>query len=148
MFDGTVKIIREPLPPREPVSFKYDGGLIDFVKYLNGEKSALYAQPLYYDAVKDISLKGFPVGKIKIEFALAHTKDDTESLFSFVNNISTIEGGYHETGFHTGLLKIVNDYAKSNGVLKAKDAPFIADDVKEGLTAVLTVKMANVQFEG
>ena len=69
-------------------------------------------------------------------------------MFSFVKNISTVEGGYHETGFHNGLLKVVNDYARSNGVLKAKDAAFIADDIKEGLTAVLTVKMTNVQFEG
>ena len=146
--NGAAESVKVALPAREPVSYKYDGGVIDFVKYLNGEKSALYAQPLYYDAVKDISLKGFPVGKIKIEFALAHTKDDTESLFSFVNNISTIEGGYHETGFHNGLLKSVNDYARANGFLKAKDAAFIADDVKEGLTAVLTVQMNNVQFEG
>jgi len=146
--NGDYESVKVALPAREPVCFKYDGGVIDFVKYLNGEKTLLYAQPLYYDAVKDIQIKGAPAGKIKIEFALSHTKDDTESLFSFVNNISTIEGGYHETGFHTGLLKIVNDYAKNNGVLKTKDAPFIADDVKEGLTAVLTVKMANVQFEG
>jgi len=59
-----------------------------------------------------------------------------------------VEGGYHETGFHNGLLKVINDFAKSNGVLKAKDAPFIADDIKEGLTAVLTVKMTGVEFEG
>ncbi len=146
--EGNITSVPVLLPPREPVSYLFDGGVIDFVKYLNGEKTPLYTEPLYYSQVKDIQVKGAPVGKIKIEFALAHTKDDTESLFSFVNNISTIEGGYHETGFHTGLLKVVNDYAKSNGILKVKDAPFIADDIKEGLTAVLTVKMANVQFEG
>ncbi|MBD5631860.1 MAG: DNA gyrase subunit B [Clostridia bacterium] len=146
--EGNATTVKVKQPDREPVSYKYDGGVIDFVKYLNGDKTALYADPLYYCAIKDIQLKGAPAGKIKVEFALAHTKDDTESLFSFVNNISTIEGGYHETGFHSGLLKVINDYAKSNGVLKAKDAPFIADDIKEGLTAVLTVKMANVQFEG
>lgn len=146
--EGNITSVPVLLPRREPVSYIFDGGVIDFVKYLNGEKTPLYTEPLYYSQVKDIQVKGAPVGKIKIEFALAHTKDDTESLFSFVNNISTIEGGYHETGFHTGLLKAVNDYAKSNGILKAKDAPFIADDIKEGLTAVLTVKMANVQFEG
>ncbi len=146
--EGNATPVAVALPPREPITYLYDGGVIDFVKYLNGDKTPLYADPLYYCEIKDIQVKGAPVGKIKVEFALAHTKDDTESLFSFVNNISTIEGGYHETGFHTGLLKIVNDYAKNNGVLKAKDAPFIADDIKEGLTAVLTVKMANVQFEG
>lgn len=146
--NGNAAKIATRLLDREPVSYKYDGGLIDFVKYLNGDKTALYAAPLYYSTIKDIQLKGAPAGKIKIEFALAHTKDDTESLFSFVNNISTIEGGYHETGFHNGLLKIINDFARGNGVLKAKDAAFIADDIKEGLTAVLTVKMTGVQFEG
>ena len=140
--------VKVKVPPREPVTYKFDGGLIDFVKYLNADNPPLYPDPLYYSVIKDIQLKGFPAAKIKIEYALAHTKNDTESLFSFVNNISTIEGGYHETGFHTGLLKTVNDYARNSGVLKAKDAPFIADDIKEGLSAVLTVKMANVQFEG
>ncbi len=148
LFGDNTKTVRELLPPRPPVSFKYEGGLIDFVKYLNGDKLPLYAEPLYCADVRDIQLKGAPKGKIKIEFALCHTKDDSESLFSFVNNISTVEGGYHETGFHNGLLKVVNEFAKSNGILKAKEAPFIADDIKEGLTAVLTVKMAGVEFEG
>ncbi len=140
--------VKELLPPRPPVSFRFDGGLIDFVQYLNGDRVPLYNIPLYCSTVKDIHLKGAPAGKIKIEFALCHTRDDTESLFSFVNNISTVEGGYHETGFHNGLLKVINDYAKSNGFLKAKETPFIGDDIKEGLTAVLTVKMTGVEFEG
>ncbi len=146
--DGETAVEKTRLPERGDVSYKFDGGLVDFIKYVNADKTPLYAEPLYYSAVKDIQLKGQPAGKIKIEFALCHTKDDTESLFSFVNNISTIEGGYHETGFRSGLLKSVNDYARTNAVLKAKDAPFIVDDVKEGLTAVLTVKMSNVEFEG
>lgn len=146
--DGNVSSVKVKLPEREPVTYKYDGGIRDFVKYMNGDKTSLYTEPLYFTAIKDIQVKGAPAGKIKIEFALAHTKDDNESLFSFVNNISTVEGGYHETGFHNGLLKAVNDYARNNGFLKAKDSPFVADDVKEGLTAVLTVKMNNVQFEG
>ena len=146
--DGEPRQKKVLLPPREPVSYQFDGGLIDFVKYLNADKPALYSQPLYYSAVKDVQIKGAPAGKIKVEFALAHTKDDSESLFSFVNNISTVEGGYHETGFHNGLLKVINDYAKSNGFLKSKETPFIADDIKEGLTAVLTVKMTGVEFEG
>ena len=146
--DGNVTTVKVKQPSREPVSYKYDGGLVDFVKYLNDGKTPLYGEPLYYSDIKDIQVKGAPAGKIKIEFALCHTKDDTESLFSFVNNISTVEGGYHETGFHSGLLKSVNDFARTNGFLKAKDPAFIADDIKEGLTAVLTVKLANVEFEG
>ncbi len=148
LFNDTVTIKRELLPPREPVTFKFDGGLIDFVKYLNGDKVPLYAEPLYCSSIQDITLKGAPPAKIKIDFAFCHTKDDSESMFSFVNNISTVEGGYNETGFHNGLLKVINDFAKSNGILKAKEAPFIADDIKEGLTAVLTVKMTGVEFEG
>lgn len=146
--DSEEKTVKVKLPAREPVSYCYDGGVIDFVNYLNADKTPLYSQPLYYSAIKDVQIKGVPAGKIKVEFALCHTKDDTESLYSFVNNISTVEGGYHETGFRNGLLKFVNEYAKTNGVLKAKDALFIVDDIKEGLTAVLTVKMNNVEFEG
>ena len=146
--DGETTVKKIALPKKEPLSFKYDGGLVDFVNYLNEGKTPLYSTPLYYSTVKDIKIKGADAGKIKIEFAVCHTKDDEESLYSFVNNISTIEGGYHETGFRNGLLKVVNDYAKANGILKAKDPLFIADDIKEGLTAVLTVKMNNVEFEG
>lgn len=146
--DGEETMVKIPLPKREPLVYKYDGGLVDFVTYLNDGKGALYSQPLYYSAVKDIQVKGAPAGKIKIEFALAHTKNDDENLYSFVNNISTVEGGYHEQGFRNGLLKAVNEYARASGVLKAKDAPFVVDDVKEGLTAVLTVQMNNVEFEG
>ena len=146
--DGETMVKKIALPKKEPLSFKYDGGLVDFVNYLNEGKTPLYSTPLYYSTVKDIKIKGADAGKIKIEFAVCHTKDDEESLYSFVNNISTIEGGYHETGFRNGLLKVVNDYAKANGILKAKDPLFIADDIKEGLTAVLTVKMNNVEFEG
>lgn len=146
--EGEEVINKIPLPPREPLAYKFDGGLVDFVRYLNDGKTPLYEQPLYFSAVKDIQVKGAPAGKIKIEFALAHTKNDDESLYSFVNNISTVEGGYHELGFRNGLLKAVNDYARSSGVLKAKDPAFVVDDIKEGLTAVLTVKMNNVEFEG
>ncbi|MDE7162670.1 MAG: DNA gyrase subunit B [Clostridia bacterium] len=146
--DGEEVATKIALPPREPLTFKFDGGLVDFVKYLNDGKIALYEQPLYYSAIKDIQVKGAPAGKIKIEFALAHTKNDDESLYSFVNNISTVEGGYHEIGFRNGLLKAVNDYARSSGVLKSKDPAFVVDDIKEGLTAVLTVQMNNVEFEG
>lgn len=146
--DGETSSVKEQLPPKEPVSFKYDGGLVDFVKYFSEGENKLYSQPLYYSTVKDIQVKGAPAGKIKIEYALVHTKADDEKLYSFVNNISTVEGGYHEAGFHSGLLKAINDYARANGVLKTRDPAFVADDVKEGLTAVLTVQMNNVEFEG
>ncbi len=121
------------------VVYKYNGGISDFVKNLNEGKRTLYPVPLYYQAVKN---------NVAVEFAIQHTTDFTESLFSFVNNIPTPEGGYHETGFRSGLVKVLNDYARSNGFLKDKDPNFQGDDFREGLTAVLSVKMQNVQFEG
>ncbi len=146
--EGNMRNVRVKLPPREDVTYKYDGGLTDFVKYMAEKETMLYPEPLYYCTIKDIQIKGSAPGKIKIEFALAHIKDDAEHLYSFVNNISTIEGGYHETGFRSGLLKAVNDYARANGTLKAKDPAFVLEDIREGLTAVLNIKLANVQFEG
>ena len=126
---------------KEPYSviFKYDGGISDFVRSLNEEKKKLYPTPVYYKTVKN---------DISIEFAVQHTTEYTESIFSFVNNIPTPEGGYHEAGFRSGIAKAFNDYARSNGFLKEKDANFQGDDFREGLTAVLSVKMREVQFEG
>ena len=120
--------------------FKYDGGISDYVKNLNEGKRKLYAQPIYYKAVKN---------DIQVEFAIQHTDDyRTEGLVSFVNNIPTPEGGYHEIGFKSGLARVLNEYARSNGFLKDKDQNFQGEDFREGMTAVLSIKMANVQFEG
>ena len=121
------------------VNYKYDGGLHDFAMYLNEGKSPLYDNPIGYKAEKD---------GILIEFAIQHTSDFTESLFSFVNNIPTPEGGFHETGFRTGLTKSLNDIARSMGALKDKDQNLLGEDFREGLTAILSIKMKNVQFEG
>ncbi len=146
--DGESVMGRELVPPREDVSYKYDGGLIDFVDFLNADKTPVQPQTLYYSAIKDAVNKDKSTSKIKIEFAFCYTRDDVESMYSFVNNICTIEGGYHDSGFRSGLLKVVNEYARANGFLKAKEPPFEPNDIKEGLTAVLTVKMNNVEFEG
>ncbi len=121
------------------VTFKYDGGISDFVKSLNDGKKKLYTQPIYYKATKN---------NIQVEFAIQHTGEYRESMFSFVNNIPTPEGGYHEMGFHSGLTRVLNEYARANGFLKEKDANLQGDDFCEGLTAVLSIKMATVQFEG
>ena len=119
--------------------FKYEGGIIDFVKSQNAAKKKLYAQPIYYSATKN---------DIVVEFAIQHTGDYTENIYSFVNNIPTPEGGYHEIGFKSGLVRVLNEYARSNGFLKDKDPNFQGDDFREGLTAVLSIKMKSVQFEG
>ncbi len=121
------------------INFKYDGGISDYVKSLNEGKRKLYAQPIYYKAVKN---------DIQVEFSIQHTGEYRESMFSFVNNIPTPEGGYHEIGFRSGLTRVLNEYARSNGFLKDKDANFQGDDFSEGLAVVLSIKMANVQFEG
>ena len=121
------------------ITFKFDGGISDFVKNINEGKRSLYAQPIYYKAIKN---------NIQVEFSLQHTGDYSQRIFSFVNNIPTPEGGYHEIGFKSGLTRVLNEYARSNGFLKEKDSNFQGDDFCEGLTAVLSIKMAEVQFEG
>ena len=121
------------------VTFCYMGGIADFVSYLNEGKNKLYPQPIYYKGERD---------GILVEFSIQHTGDFTESLFSFVNNIPTPEGGYHEMGFRGGITRMLNDYARDNKLLKDKDANLLGDDFREGLTAVLSIKMKNVQFEG
>ena len=124
---------------KSSVEYKYDGGIIDFVKYLNEGKNALYDPPLYAKAEKD---------GVVVEFAIQHTDTYTESVFSFVNNIPTPEGGMHETGFRSGLTKVLNDYARRENFLKDKDPNYMGEDFREGLTAIVCVKLKNVQFEG
>ena len=97
-------------------TFKYDGGIIDYVLYLNESKTKLYDLPVYGKAEKD---------GIVVEFAMQHTDSYVESVFSFVNNIPTPEGGTHEIGFKTALTKVLNDFAKSNNYVKEKDSPLI-----------------------
>ena len=121
------------------VTYCYGGGISDFVKNLNDGKAKLYSVPLYYKGEKD---------GILIEFAIQHTGEYSENLFSFVNNIPTPEGGYHEMGFRGGLTRVLNDYARESKLIKDKDPNFLGDDFREGLTAVLSIKMKNVQFEG
>ena len=120
-------------------TFKYDGGLIDYVLYLNEGKTKLYDLPVYAKTEKD---------GILIEFAIQHTDSYTESVFSFVNNIPTPEGGMHEIGFKSGITKVLNDFARSNNYLKDKDSNFMGEDFREGMTAILSIKMKNVEFEG
>ena len=120
-------------------TYKYDGGITDFVKYLNEGKTSLYSEPLSFSATKD---------NIYVEIAIQHTDAYTDSVYSYVNNIPTGEGGMHETGFRSGLTRSLNDYARERNILKEKDDNLLGDDFKEGLTAIISIKMQNVQFEG
>ncbi|MCX4312673.1 MAG: ATP-binding protein, partial [Clostridia bacterium] len=121
------------------LEYCYDGGIIDFVKYINEARNMLYGEPVYIEGERD---------GISMSLAFQHTDAYTENLFSYVNNIPTTEGGTHETGFKTAYTKVMNDFARRIGMLKEKDANLLGDDYREGLTAVLSVQMTNVQFEG
>ena len=121
-------------------TFKYDGGVVDFVKYLNESKTPLYPEPIYISGESD---------DIKVEIAMQHTDSYAESIFSFVNNIQTTDGGTHEIGFKSGLTKALSDLAEKSGSLKGKNASLlVGDDFREGLTTVILVKMKTVEFEG
>ncbi len=119
--------------------FCYNGGIIDFVKYLNEGKTPLFDEPIYYCEEKD---------EIRIEVAVQHTNSYTESIYSFVNNIPTPEGGMHEVGFKSGLTRIMNDVARERKYLKDKDQNLLGEDFREGMTAIISIKMKNVEFEG
>ncbi len=132
---------RPELEGKNPVikRYTYSGGIADYTKYLNESKNTLYDNPIYLEGESDI---------VKVELAFQHTDQYTSSIFSYVNNIPTSEGGTHETGFKTALTKVFNDVARKQNLLKDKEPNFLGEDFREGLTAVLTVKMRNVQFEG
>ncbi|WP_238919019.1 DNA topoisomerase (ATP-hydrolyzing) subunit B [Clostridium sp. YIM B02555] len=120
-------------------TFHYEGGIKSFVSYLNRNKVPLHEEPIYIEGVKD---------KIAVEIALQYNDGYTENIFSFANNIDTVEGGTHLVGFKTALTRIFNDYAKKFGHIKENDKNFTGDDIREGLTAVISVKIEEPQFEG
>ena len=123
---------------REEV-YHYEGGIKSFVSYLNRNKEALHPEPIYVEGNKD---------GILVEVALQYNDGYNENIFSFANNIDTIEGGTHLVGFKTALTRILNDYAKKFGHLKENDKNLSGDDIREGLTAVVSVKIGEPQFEG
>ncbi|NLK18094.1 MAG: type IIA DNA topoisomerase subunit B [Clostridiales bacterium] len=129
------------LRAQEPLKrvYRYDGGLVDFVKYLNEDKNVIFKEPIFISGSS---------GDFHMSVAIQYNDGYTESVFSYVNNIPTTEGGMHETGFKAALTKVFNDYARSKGFLKEKDPNFLGEDFREGITAVISVKMKNVQFEG
>ncbi len=119
--------------------FLYEGGISQFVKYLNSNKKIINEEPIYITKEIDNNY---------ISFAIQYNDSYSENVYSFVNNINTIEGGTHLSGFRSSLTRIVNDYIKNNGLLKNKDLNIQGDDLREGLTAVLSVKIPHPQFEG
>ena len=126
---------------QEPVvrEFHYEGGIKEFVTYLNKSKTPLYNDIMYFEGSKN---------NVYVEVAMQHNDSYTESSYSFVNNINTPEGGTHLVGFRNALTKTFNDYARSNKLLKDSEANLTGDDIREGLTAIVSVKIEDPQFEG
>lgn len=125
------------------VSYKYDGGLIDYVKHLNGAKKVELVHPDVIDIESEDTER-----RISVEIAMQWTSAYSESVHTFANTISTTEGGTHEEGFRAAMTSLVNRYARDKGILKDKDENLTGDDIREGLTAVISVKLGEPQFEG
>ena len=120
-------------------SFHYEGGIKEYVSYLNKQKDALYEDVIYCEGQKN---------DIYVEVAMQHNSSYQEGTYSFVNNITTPEGGTHLTGFRNALTKTFNDYAKKNKILKDSDANLAGEDIREGLSAIISIKISEPQFEG
>ena len=118
--------------------FCYEGGLKSFVEYLNKNKEKIHPTPIYIEKA----------GEIPVEIAIQYTTSYSENIYTFVNNINTIEGGTHLEGFKRALTKVFNDYARSHNILKEKDSNLQGEDIREGITAVVSVKVKEPQFEG
>ncbi|MCA6080015.1 MAG: DNA topoisomerase (ATP-hydrolyzing) subunit B [Endomicrobium sp.] len=119
--------------------FNYDGGIKTFVQYLNTNKNVINKEPIYFMREKD---------GVNVEAAMQYNDSYNEHIFTFVNNINTVEGGTHLSGFRSALTRSVNEYIKKNEVSKTKDLKLSGEDVREGLTAVISIKVPNPQFEG
>jgi DNA gyrase subunit B len=128
---------------KDDVNFSYSGGLASFVSYLNETKEPLFPEPVYIHGVREGD-----DGPIEVEIAMQWNETFNETTLSFVNNISTKYGGTHLTGFSTALTRVLNSYIKSNNLLKHEKVSISGDDMREGLTVVISVKVANPQFEG
>ncbi len=121
------------------VTFYFEGGIVSFVRHLNRNRTAIHPRPFYVQR---------QVNAYNIEVALQYNDSYGESVHSFANNINTVDGGTHVSGFRSALTRVLNEYARKNGILKEKDANLSGEDVREGLTAIISVKLPEAQFEG
>ena len=139
----TLKDERAGLKRQE--EFHYEGGIKEFVKFQNENKEPIHPDIIYFEAKgKDKTGKG----DMEAEVAMQYTTGYAETIFSYANNINTTDGGFHLVGFKTALTRTINDYARKNNLLKENDAALTGEDVREGLTAIISVKLTNPQFEG
>lgn len=120
-------------------NFQFEGGIRSFVEYLNRNREALHTPPIYIEGEKD---------GIQVQVAMQYNDSYTSNLYSYANNIHTHEGGTHESGFKAGLTRVINDYARRHSLLKDSESNLTGDDVREGLTAIISVKIPDPQFEG
>jgi DNA gyrase subunit B len=125
--------------PNKKEEYKYEGGIVDFVSYLCEKKDCLHKKVIYIANKND---------NHEVEIAMQYTTGYSESIFSFANNINTTEGGTHLSGFRGALTRTINDYARTNNILKEKDENLLGEDVREGLTSIISVKLKDPQFEG
>src|SRR5690349_8050055 len=135
----TIKIVDEREGHEQEMTFYFDGGLRSFVRHLNKNRNVVMARPVYIERRVEKSL---------IEVALQYNDGYSETLFSFANGINTVDGGSHVTGFRTALTRTLNDYGRKTGQLKEADANLTGDDVREGLTGAISVKLPEAQLEG
>ena len=136
-----IKIVFEDKRHENPKKkeFHYTGGLVEYVKYLNKNRTGIHEDIVYIDKkVKDCV----------VELAMQYTDGYTENIYSFANNINTHEGGTHLSGFKAALTKTINDYARRNKLIKDSEPNLVGEDIREGLTAVVSVKLPEPQFEG
>ncbi len=132
----TIEDLREETPKK--ADFCFEGGLVSFIEYLNNNKEKIHPKPIFIERQ----------GEVPVEISIQYTTSYTENIYTFVNNINTIEGGTHLEGFKTALTKVFNDYARSHNILKEKDENLKGEDIREGITAVISVKVKEPQFEG
>lgn len=135
----TINLIDTREEEENKVVLHYEGGISSFVEYINKNKEVIHPEVIYFSSNKD---------NVELEIALQYTDSFMENVYSYANNISTTEGGTHVTGFKTAITKVVNDYARKANLLKESDKNLSGEDVREGLTAIVCVKLSDPQFEG
>ncbi|MCX7843327.1 MAG: DNA topoisomerase (ATP-hydrolyzing) subunit B [Clostridia bacterium] len=135
----TIRLIDERPEERVVKNLHYEGGIISFVEYMNRNKEVIHPRPIYFESAKDSSY---------VEIAMQYNDSYVENIYSFANNIETTEGGTHLTGFKSAITKVFNDYARKYNIIKESDKNLMGEDVREGITAVISVKLREPQFEG
>ena len=140
----TITLTDERAEPAKQHEFHYSGGIAEFIRHLNKGKAVLHEKPIYIEGERELPNGGL----LTMEVALQYNDGYSESIFSFANNINTVDGGSHLSGFRSALTRTINAYGQQAGLFKDVKENLTGDDVREGLTAVVSVKLPQPQFEG